>query len=175
MNGGRKWGVVTTVLSYSQQISRYDPSENRADSKAMTLEQQTALVAEARARAAASAGASSGLHNPPPLCPHQPAVRAQRLGRDREGRVYLKLACAGLLGAGQDRCVIRQTDRGPVAGCADAFGMCSSPDALMSALDPKGRAESALLSNIAHAFHLNLQNAAPGARLPLKINDVFAS
>ncbi|RMZ54019.1 hypothetical protein APUTEX25_002596, partial [Auxenochlorella protothecoides] len=145
------------------------------DGRSMTLEEQAALVAEARARAEAAAAASGASSSQPsePVYPFQ--VRARVLGVDREGRRVLQTASGSMLvDPGVHGAVLLHSlgnaEQETFAGCADVPG-------LMACMDARGKNESALLHSLARAFHLPLPGqemvGAP-ARLPARVDDMFA-
>lgn len=136
-----------------------------ADVRALTLEQQRAMLEAARASAEASTSAAaaarlqalSGRVVPP-------TVRATLLGEDGEGRRYLQLASAPLLAGAGHVVVHAGPEEGGTARDADEALACQ-PDAaaLAAALHERGRREGPLRAAIAHAFKLKLGKQASAA------------
>ena len=130
------------------------------DAKGLTLDQQHALLEEARQKAAAAANAetaakltalSNGLHHPP-------AVRAPCLGTDAQGAMYVQLQCASVLaGSMVPVLVVNDTQLGAV----------SDPKALVAALFPTGKCEGPLRHALMKAYKIN-DGCAVASSLRLK-------
>ncbi|KAI3426127.1 hypothetical protein D9Q98_008506 [Chlorella vulgaris] len=170
--GVRKEARVAVARERDQQIALMIAS---ASTGGLTLEEQQAMLEEARQRAEAAAtqGAAAKVKALTEKV-HPPTVRAAVLGCDRDGRRYLQLQAAPLF-TGEGGVVVQEasSEEGAPSGGGSSSGVgasealgCYSGASLAqvaATLHPQGQREGPLQAALLHAF--KLQAPLPPPRL----------